>query len=438
MSDAPLTSALRSQIAVAIDESLDLWRRGENASPSSTDHVLDALRILAPYLPDAIDEGPVADELDAWMIDETPETTYAIAAWLLGRLLPTWEILLPNGEAHAMVAAVDGLRALDEYSEIQGFAPYSTNPEMRDAVYTHPDTGNIGATFTNYDIQARRVDRSNVGVGYSTTTLAEAAGLVAEAYIGSDLEQDQRLDATIASLPIDEIAEEAVQAAFRTIADGITKATGLHVTGDFDPLESHAIDETFRGYVRSMARNVVFPETEAQAVARDIASAERDGVTPDAVVVDEGRDEEALARHRRRIADRAAEIADEDSVLLDQAHDDLTVALRNVGLDSDVLHTGGGCMVRRIPVPHLVDGDVCVDVNAGREVWLTRDETWLVGFYDFNADECDEGVCLELDLGLDYSTKPHTSRNDNAQAVAEAVAGMLRRLGFPVEPKVEA
>jgi hypothetical protein len=52
------------------------------------------------------------------------------------------------------------------------------------------------------------------------------------------------------------IAEDAMQAAFALIAARLEVATGLHVYGDIDPLHQRVIEDTFRGYVRTMTENI--------------------------------------------------------------------------------------------------------------------------------------------------------------------------------------
>lgn len=79
------------------------------------------------------------------------------------------------------------------------------------------------------------------------------------------------------------------------------------------------------------------------------------------------------------------------------------------GRESFVEHTGGGVMV------------AVVNLGGGKQVWLTREEKWIVGFYDFTADVEDEGICLELLVFGDD--------NDDPEKVAAAVAGILRRVG---------
>ena len=94
---------------------------------------------------------------------------------------------------------------------------------------------------------------------------------------------------------------------------------------------------------------------------------------------------------------------------LDERSPALVDALKAEGLEADCLHTGGGCMVAR------------AIFDEGCELWLTREEDWLLGFYNFVADEEDEGVCTTLLLfGTD---------KDDAQAVARAVAGIAKRMG---------
>ena len=64
------------------------------------------------------------------------------------------------------------------------------------------------------------------------------------------------LEAEVMPLSVDvvEIAEQASQAAFKTIADGLA-AAGFPVSGDFAPDEIRQIDNAFAGFVLSMALN---------------------------------------------------------------------------------------------------------------------------------------------------------------------------------------
>lgn len=84
----------------------------------------------------------------------------------------------------------------------------------------------------------------------------------------------------------------------------------------------------------------------------------------------------------------------------------------------EALHTGGGCMVAAVDLSQ--DGRM-----IGRQAWLTREEGWILGFYDFAADVEDEGVCVELWLS--------TRDRDNPHAVADAVARILARLGVTLQ-----
>lgn len=88
-------------------------------------------------------------------------------------------------------------------------------------------------------------------------------------------------------------------------------------------------------------------------------------------------------------------------------------------------HTGGGCMVAAIDLSQ--DGRL-----MGRQLWLTREEHWVLGFYehddhygDIGQTEGHEGVCVQL-LG---------SRHDENRPewVAGQVAGIVRRLGVELE-----
>jgi hypothetical protein len=87
----------------------------------------------------------------------------------------------------------------------------------------------------------------------------------------------------------------------------------------------------------------------------------------------------------------------------------------------EAYHTGGGCMVAAVDLS--IDGRM-----IGRQLWLTREDGWIVGFYDFAAekgsehsDKEDEGVCVKLLLADRQLDDPH--------AVAGQVAAILVRLG---------
>jgi hypothetical protein len=55
---------------------------------------------------------------------------------------------------------------------------------------------------------------------------------------------------------MNEIAEDAMQAAFALIGARLQLLTGLHVYGDVAPWEMDTLTEQFRGYVRHMAENI--------------------------------------------------------------------------------------------------------------------------------------------------------------------------------------
>lgn len=75
-----------------------------------------------------------------------------------------------------------------------------------------------------------------------------------------------------------------------------------------------------------------------------------------------------------------------------------------------VEHTGGGVMVTVI--------DLTIDERGqGAQVWITRDDDWLVGFYDFAQDVEDEGECLAM-------MTTHNDRDD-AEHVAQRIARVL-------------
>lgn len=86
------------------------------------------------------------------------------------------------------------------------------------------------------------------------------------------------------------------------------------------------------------------------------------------------------------------------------------------------LMTGGGMYV------------CCIDLSINtveqtRQIWLTRDGFtngvngtvgWLMGFYDFAADEQDEGVVVQLIL----------RHPDDPGDIAQTVAGIVKRMGI--------
>jgi hypothetical protein len=84
----------------------------------------------------------------------------------------------------------------------------------------------------------------------------------------------------------------------------------------------------------------------------------------------------------------------------------------------DSLHTGGGVFVAAVDLSQ--DGRF-----IGRQVWLTREDEWILGVYDFAADEADEGVCVTLFAPQDRAEDP--------QWIAGQVAGILRRLGVRLQ-----
>ena len=87
-------------------------------------------------------------------------------------------------------------------------------------------------------------------------------------------------------------------------------------------------------------------------------------------------------------------------------------------------HTGGGTFVMAIDISQ--DGR-----GMGRQIWLTREDerTWFVGFYDFAADESDEGIVLALEGYRDNPPAYDRWSGDNPAWVADRLAGLLKRLG---------
>jgi hypothetical protein len=57
-----------------------------------------------------------------------------------------------------------------------------------------------------------------------------------------------------AEVPVDAIADGALEAAFGKIAGGLEEY-GYPVTGDFTPDETVALEDVFRAFVRGMAQN---------------------------------------------------------------------------------------------------------------------------------------------------------------------------------------
>ena len=92
---------------------------------------------------------------------------------------------------------------------------------------------------------------------------------------------------------------------------------------------------------------------------------------------------------------------------------------------TDTLHTGGGVMVTAVDLSQ--DGRF-----QGRQLWLTREEDWLLGFYDFTDPE-DEGICVVLPahrVPITSVTPPEWGTSaDDPQWVAGQVAGIVKRLG---------
>lgn len=76
------------------------------------------------------------------------------------------------------------------------------------------------------------------------------------------------------------------------------------------------------------------------------------------------------------------------------------------------MHTGGGCYVLAVQAVRA-DG-----TPKGRELWLMREDEWVLGFYDFGADPEDEGVCMYL--------LPRAK--DDPEAVATEVARLVERV----------
>lgn len=103
-----------------------------------------------------------------------------------------------------------------------------------------------------------------------------------------------------------------------------------------------------------------------------------------------------------------------DTLTLTETSDELREALKAAIPSAAVgtLHTGGGRMVMAMTFP-----------EGGAEVWLTREENWICGFYNFADDPDDEGACVDLMLST------YRGEVDDPNAVARKVATILNRMG---------
>lgn len=94
---------------------------------------------------------------------------------------------------------------------------------------------------------------------------------------------------------------------------------------------------------------------------------------------------------------------------LNERSPELLAAMEAAGLDAQLDHTGGGVEVMRVNAP------------GGGQIWLTREDVWIVGFYHFGQLEEDEGVVLNW-------TGPGL---DDPALVASMVRGILVRISEP-------
>lgn len=116
--------------------------------------------------------------------------------------------------------------------------------------------------------------------------------------------------------------------------------------------------------------------------------------------------------------------------MLEQTDPALLAALKDVlprDVGVDTYNTGGGVMVTRIVPPDVAagllerpDAGIIEQIRTG-EVWVTREDKWLLGFYDFRSDEDDDGVFAELLLVA--------GGEDDPRVVAGTIARMLYVMG---------
>jgi hypothetical protein len=95
---------------------------------------------------------------------------------------------------------------------------------------------------------------------------------------------------------------------------------------------------------------------------------------------------------------------------IDQSDPAFIAALgKATGRPVESIHTGGGCMVTAI-----FRGTFEAE---SQQVWITREDRWLLGIYDFAKNEDDEGICVELN--------PRTPNDPDA--VARFIADYIDR-----------
>lgn len=113
---------------------------------------------------------------------------------------------------------------------------------------------------------------------------------------------------------------------------------------------------------------------------------------------------------------------------LSETSPSLVFALKEHNFDAYTQHTGGGVMVLVVKLGR----------DGRRQLWLTREgpNEWLLGFYDFAYDDCDEGVCVSLNGHLrpgaprPYSPDDPTAyTSDDPEWVAGRVRELLFRMG---------
>jgi hypothetical protein len=109
---------------------------------------------------------------------------------------------------------------------------------------------------------------------------------------------------------------------------------------------------------------------------------------------------------------------------LTQTSEELLEALRaelfnlyGYEINVERMNTGGGMMVTRI--------DLSINaIEQTRDIWLTREDRWILGFYNFALDVEDEGITVDLNAYGENAESPWY--------IAGQVVGILQRLGVTI------